>query len=141
MSTALAIIHKDDILQRLSNGEQLVSIARSMSITPAAISQQLADDPAYQAAREDCLDARMIMREGMVEDAPDMLNLARAKELLRHSEFRASTEAPKRWGKTNTDAPVQIAPVFNVIMNSPTPAPVITYVVESQGGVKSDRQG
>jgi len=139
--TALAIIHKQAILQRLQAGEHGVSIAHSLNITKSALSHALADDPEYQAAIEDGLDVRMIQREQEVEQSTDMFNLARAKELLRHSEFRASVECPKRWGK-NADVQVMVAPVFNVIVSNPSP----TYTYDSatdqtQGGLSVQGQG
>jgi hypothetical protein len=97
--TALAIIHKQEIIERLSSGEYLKVIAHDYLITPSAICNQLADDPDYQAAREASLEARMDDRESELEEATDMISVSRASKLLSHAAWRAERECPQRWGK------------------------------------------
>ena len=99
-----AVVHKQTVIERLSKGEQLPTIAKDLGITASAISHALSKDTDYIDAIVLQLDVRMRQREEEVESATDMFSLARAKELLRHSEFRASTEARSRWG--NKDIPV-----------------------------------
>lgn len=135
MSKAIAILNKQAILERLQAGEYVKDIAVSLNVTPSAIKNQLSNDPEYQDALEQALDSRMILREQMLETAPDMLSVSRARELLRHAEFRASVECPKRWGK-NSDVSVQIAPVFNVIVTGEPPQ----YEFD-RGGVKDTDKG
>ena len=100
--SAIAVQHKADIIKRLSTGEHLKSIADDLGISVPAISQQLAKDEDYRAAREQSLEARLDQREDEVEASTDMLNLARARELLSHARWRCEREAPHRWGKDSS---------------------------------------
>jgi len=134
---SIPITNKQAIIDRLMTGEQLPTIAFSLGITASAISHALSKDAEYKDAIECQLDARMRMREQMVDDATDMFSLARAKELLRHSEFRATTEGRSRWGKDTIDAPT-LAPTFNVIMSSPNHT---LTIVNEEGGVKIEGKG
>lgn len=144
MSNAIAIIHKQTIIEQLSQGLRLPDISKQLSITPQAISKQLKDDPDYQAALETCLDVRMCKYEDQLADkdaTPAMVDIARVSKLLAHSEFRASVECPKRWGK-NADVQVMVAPVFNVTVSNPSP--IYTYdsaTDQTQGGVKCSGTG
>ena len=100
--TALAIIHRDEIIQRVAAGEYLASIAKDLGVAGKgqAISNVLASDPEYQAARETGLEAKLARREADLEVA-DPATVPRARELLSHARWRAEREAPHRWGQTN----------------------------------------
>jgi len=139
--TALAIIHKQTICDQLAQGMRLSEIASLLGITPAAISQQLVNDPDYTTAQVLFVEARMDKRESEMESAPDQLNVTRARELLLHSRWLAERLAPDKYGKDSQQV-VNIAPVFNVIVSNPTP----TYTYDSatdqtQGGLSVQGQG
>ena len=87
--TALAIIHKEEILNRVSQGERLSSIAISLGISKQAISSQLTNDPDYQAAYQSFHDARLDNAEGLLESAVDQIDVARARELWKAYSWRA----------------------------------------------------
>lgn len=112
--TAQALIHKAEILEQVENGVHLSVIAKSVGITKGAISQQLADDKEYQAARMLGLQVRLEQRETEIEQAPDMLNLARAKELLSQARWRCETEGKAIWSKQQTTINVQINQVADI---------------------------
>lgn len=104
---AIAILHRDTILQRLAAGEYQQAIASDLGVSPQAISNQLASDPDYQAAISASLDARLDQREIELEQATDGLGVARARELLSHARWRAERLNPARYGQRPTTA-VQI---------------------------------
>lgn len=113
-SKAIAVIHRDDIIARVAAGEYLASIAQSLGLKGKgqSISDYLADDPEYRAAREYGLEARMAQREGELEVAPKD-DVPRARELLSHARWRAEREAPHRWGpkqeiKQDTTISIQV---------------------------------
>jgi len=87
--TALAILHKEEILNRVSQGERLSSIAISLGISKQAISSQLTNDPEYQAAYQSFHDARLDNAEGLLESATDQIDIARARELWKAYSWRA----------------------------------------------------
>ena len=87
--TSLAILHKEEILNRVSQGERLSSIAISLGISKQAISSQLTNDPDYQAAYQSFHDARLDNAEGLLESATDQLDIARARELWKAYSWRA----------------------------------------------------
>ena len=87
--TSLAILHKEEILNRVSQGERLSSIAISLGISKQAISSQLTNDPDYQAAYQSFHDARLDNAEGLLESAVDQIDVARARELWKAYSWRA----------------------------------------------------
>jgi len=87
--TALAIIHKDDILSRIAGGERLSSIAQSLGIDKSAISKELRSHPEYQEAYQSFHDARLDKAEMEIEAATDQVNIARARELWKAYSWRA----------------------------------------------------
>lgn len=106
--TALAIIHKQEIIKRLASGERLSDIANSYNVSFQAISAPLVDDPEYKVAKMLSLDRRMELREDQLESAPDMLELARARELLSQARWRAQTEGREVWGKDTVNQQVNV---------------------------------
>lgn len=97
--TAVAIQHREAILDRLQAGKQLKAISRDLGVSPAAISQVLSKDPDYRSAMETGLAVQIETREEELEVAGNALNLARARELLSHARWRAERECPARWGQ------------------------------------------
>lgn len=97
--TAVAVLHREEIIEQVAQGVRLIDIARRYGLTThATISQTLSKDPEYIAARESGLEARLETRESEVEQADDQLTLARARELLGHARWRCEREMPERWG-------------------------------------------
>ena len=96
--TALALIHKQSIVERIAQGEYMKDIAASLNVSPAAISQVLAKDPDYSAARECGIKVKLEKYQGDIDTAPDALNLARAREAFRAQSWIAERECPSRWG-------------------------------------------
>lgn len=113
--TALAIIHKDAIIQQVSEGKRLADIARTLGLSGKgqAISNALANDPEYQAARINGLAARLDQREDEMESCSAQ-DVPRARELLSHARWRCEREAPKVWGAkqdaASTSVTIVIAP-------------------------------
>lgn len=87
--TALAIIHKDSILEQIRAGVRLSEIGRALGISAPAISQVLTNDPEYQQALQSFHDSRLDKAEGLIEEAQDQLNLARAREVWKAYSWRA----------------------------------------------------
>ena len=106
--TAIAIIHKAEIIQGLLHGKRLSDIASELGVSHQALSEPLKDDPDYIAAMDASLDVRMDQREDQLEEAQDQLAVARARELLSHARFRAERLAPQRWGKQPDAVPVSV---------------------------------
>ena len=107
--TAIAITHRDEIIERVRQGEYLASIAQSLGLKGKgqSISDYLANDPEYQAAREAGLEAKMAAREAQMELAAKD-DVPRARELLSHARWRAEREAPHRWGQKHEVTTINI---------------------------------
>lgn len=91
--------HSEYILDEVAKGTKLATIAQSIGLAGKgqAISNALASDPEYQAARESGLAERMDQREVELESS-EPAYVPRARELLSHARWRAEREAPHRWG-------------------------------------------
>lgn len=99
MATAVAILHRDEIIKLAATGAKLSEIAGKFGITPSGISQQLSKDPEYLAARETAAELRLDGRERELETCePDSAEISRARELLSHQRWRCEREFPHRWG-------------------------------------------
>ncbi len=128
-STSIIEIDQDSIIERVTQGERLIDIAKSYGFTShAVISKHLASNPKYQAARELALEARMDVRESELESADDSVTVARARELLSHARWRAERECPRRWG-----AKQEISTGFGqsgVTINIQTVSPTQSVVID-----------
>ena len=108
--TAIAITHREAIIERIGKGEYVKDIASDLGVSSAAISQVLKDDPEYLQAREDGMALRLDNAHQLMaditedraiskEDAQDYLNLVRIREIgLKRLEWRAEREFASRWG-------------------------------------------
>jgi len=85
--SAIANLNRDTILTQVAQGRLLKHIAADLGVTPAAISQQLAQDDQYRQAREIGAEARLEQQYENIEGARDSLNLARAREAFRAASF------------------------------------------------------
>ena len=101
---ALAIVHREQIIQRIAAGETRSKIAADLGISGPAISQQLANDPEYRAAREQGTEQRLDEAEEMIASSSDGLTLARARDWWRAVSWRAEREYAHRWGQRPSTA-------------------------------------
>jgi hypothetical protein len=98
---AIAVIHRDKILERISNGDKIADIAKDYGITQPAISKALLDDPEWIEARKNGALSRIEHWEKEIENVSADTNqvmLGRAKEMLSHARWRAEREFPAQWG-------------------------------------------
>jgi hypothetical protein len=99
--TALALVHKEQILQQVAVGMKLVDIAKQWNISQPAISKVLANDPDFKSARLSGALARIEYWEQQIEAIDPETNqvmLGRAREMLSHARWRAEREFPEQWG-------------------------------------------
>jgi transcriptional regulator with XRE-family HTH domain len=108
--TAIALTHREEIIERLAKGEYLKDIASDLGVSSGAISRVLHSDPEYMEAREQGMaekldNAHSLLaeitesREIRKEEAGELLNLARIREIgIRRLEWRAEREFSSRWG-------------------------------------------
>jgi len=99
--TAIAVIHKDAILDRVAAGDKITDIAKSYGVTQQAISKQLLSDPEWREARMSGALARIEYWEKEIEAinaGSSQVELGRAKELLAHHRWKAEREFPTQWG-------------------------------------------
>lgn len=108
MSNAIAIIHRDAIIQQVAQGVMLKRIAADLNISSAAISQYLAHDPEYIAAREHGAAARLENKYEEMEGADDMLKLARARECFKAASWFAEREFSHRWGAKQVNTNINL---------------------------------
>ena len=115
--TAIAIQHRDEIINRVANGEYLASIAKSFGLAGKgqAISNALAKDDEYHAARMLGLEAKLAGRESELEES-DAKDVPRARELLSHARWRAERECPERWGPKQQIAQVVVQVTADELM-------------------------
>lgn len=98
--TALAIIHKNEIIRQLAKGIRLDDMG--IGISHQAISRALKDDPEYKDAMISYHAARLDRSEQMIEDAEDSVAVARARAFNDAVRWRASREQRDTWGDRPT---------------------------------------
>ncbi len=99
--TAIAVTHKDAILERIARGDKIADIAKDYGVTQPAISKALLDDPEWIEARKNGALSRIEHWEKEIENISADTNqvmLGRAKEMLSHARWRAEREFPNQWG-------------------------------------------
>lgn len=92
-------LDKTAILDRIAAGEYVPAIAESIGITKQALAQSLArfDKTAYLEAREIAAEIRLDEASIAIENARDVIDLARARERFKAVAWRAEREHPNRW--------------------------------------------
>ncbi len=115
--TAVAILHRDEIIHQVREGVALRLIADGLNVTPAAISQHLASDPEYRQAREHGAEIRLEDKYQEIDAADDTLKLARAREGFRAAAWFAEREFPHRWGVKQELTHVASGPLINVVLS------------------------
>jgi len=96
--TALAIIHKDNIIEQVAKGARVSAIAEELGISHAAISKVLRADPEYREAIEAGLETRLDKAEVAIEEAADNVAVTRARARHAAATWRCEREASGRWG-------------------------------------------
>ena len=99
--TAIAVLHKDEILKRVAKGNKIADIGKTYGVSHAAISKQLLKDPEWIEAHMSGALARIEHWEKEVEAinaGSSQVELGRAKEMLSHARWRAEREFPTQWG-------------------------------------------
>jgi len=99
--TAIAVLHKEEILKRVAAGDKIADIGKTYKVSHAAISKQLSNDPEWIEARKVGTLSRIEFWEKEVEAinaGSSQVELGRAKEMLAHARWRAEREFPSQWG-------------------------------------------
>jgi hypothetical protein len=129
----VALTSRDEIIERVAQGEMLADIAHSLGIAPPNISKHLSQDPEYRQAREMGAERRLDAAVKAVQEVADIgidngkivglsqpvSNLARVRlDQLKAVQWFAEREFPHRWGiKQQVD--VVVAPTINFVMAQP----------------------
>jgi len=128
--TSVAILHRDQILERVAAGEHLAAIAANLGVSAPAISKVLANDPAYVAARQECVATRLERFEAALDEdeaVESMVKLARVKAQLSQAQWRAECEFPERWSKGNRQiGPTSQTPMVQIFLAEGASATVVS---------------
>lgn len=106
--TSVAIANKSTILESLARGDLLQDVANSLSVTQAAISQQLSTDPEYIEARQIGIEARLERDYGDIRAADDALKVARGREAFRATSWLAERMFPAKYAAPASRTAVQV---------------------------------
>ena len=98
-SGKLADLDDQHTIERIANGERVTEIALGLGVDPSALYHRYEDNALYQAAKVIGTAVRLDQAEHGLEVAPDALSLARAREVWRSRQWRASVEHSDKWGQ------------------------------------------
>jgi len=129
--TALALQKREDIIERLREGEFVNDIAADLGVSGPAITQNLSKDPEYIAARLEGAEKRMQEDYKGIRNSADALSLARAREGFKASSWFAEREFPDRWGGVRQQSGVALTVVL-AQHAAPQDAIPTTVVIESK---------
>jgi hypothetical protein len=102
--TAIALEHKDEIIERISKGEPLSSIASDLGYSGhSGITERLGQDPDYKLAIRSGVIGKIEKREQQLELAQDNVSVTRADRLLGHARWWAEKWDRERFGKDDGD--------------------------------------
>lgn len=101
-STAVAVVHKQDIIARLAKGDRLSDIAPALQVSPNAISKVLKGDQDYRDAIEAGFHCRLDAAEQAIQDSDDQVDVARARARFQSVAWRAEREFPETWSSKST---------------------------------------
>jgi len=120
--TAIAVLHKDEILKRVAAGDKISDSGKAYNVSQAAISKQLLKDPEWIEALMSGALSRIEHWEKEVEAinaGSSQVELGRAKELLSHARWRAEREFPSQWGgakvNINVTNKVEMSEALNTV--------------------------
>ena len=106
--TAIALQHRDTILERIRSGEITRSIGASLGVSGQAIRKALGGDPEY-------LDAQRDQAESMVEDAKEavwesdeQVAIARARAMGDFAFRYAEAVKPEKYGRKGPTINLQV---------------------------------
>ena len=116
--TPVAIKHKAEIIKRISNGEPVTDIAKSLGYADhSGIIHRLGDDEEYKAAMRASVFAKIEKREKELENATDSVSVTKSDRLLGHARWWAERLDPQRFNaKVEGNAGITV----QVIINDPT---------------------
>ena len=101
--TAVAIRHREKILDRLAEGERLGDIAPDLGVSSAnSISKVLKNDPEYRNAIEAGFHKRLDLAEDAIKNSTDNVDVVRARARFQSVAWRAEREFPETWGQRQT---------------------------------------
>ena len=95
--TAVAILHRDEIIQRIREGAILREIAADLGIAKQSISAVLKDDPEYQAAHIDQVESMIEHAKVETWAAREPHDIARAREMAKFAFRYAEAVNPAKW--------------------------------------------
>lgn len=126
---AIARTNREEIIDRVANGQYLTEIAKDYGCTNQALSAIIKDDPEYIAAKESGMESRLDKANQLLDEITldatlgkatnevgerleaeeqstlirNSLDLARIREIgLKRIEWRAEREFSHRWGNKQT---------------------------------------
>lgn len=123
----IAIQRKEEIIQRISQGEQVGQIAKSLGVNRSTIHRYLADDPDYQDAQIDYHASRLDTAEQMILDADDAPSHTRARSYWSSVSWRAEREQRRIWGQRDESSSGGVTIVINTQDSS-------GRVIDGEGG-------
>lgn len=101
--TAIALQHREEILERIGRGEPITAIAQSLGYKGhSGIIERLGEDKDYQAALRSGIVGKIEKREAELECASDNVTVTRADRLLGHARWWAERLDPDRFGGKQT---------------------------------------
>lgn len=99
---SVALLNRDEILERLTKGESVSQIAADLGYAShGGIINRLENDPEYAIALKAGLRLRMEKREKELEAADTNVTVTRADRLLGHARWLAERIDPAKWGQVN----------------------------------------
>ncbi len=98
--TAVAILHRDQIIEQVAKGHRLTDVIRNLGLTvsPQALSKVLTSDQDYAAAVHIGTVARLDDAERDIKDSAEQVDVSRASAYHRAISWRAEREVPDRYG-------------------------------------------
>ena len=95
--TAIAIIHKAEILEKVRAGMILREIAPEYGISPQAIHQAIGKDPEYREAMLDQAESMIEQAKVDTWEAREAIDIARAREVAKFAFRYAEAVNPAKW--------------------------------------------
>lgn len=138
--TAIAILHRDEIIAQVAQGTMLNRIAENLGISAPNISKHLADDPEYLQARETGAELRLHLAYSRMEECAEgetIVNedgsrdrvagkLAHARDAaFKAAAWFAEREFPGRWGAKQEIKHTGGAPALQITIVSHSPAALV----------------
>lgn len=97
MSTAVAVIHRDEIIKQIRDGKLLREVAQGYGVSKQAIHQYLKDDPEYKAAQLEQAESMIEEAKEVTWNAREALDIARAREMSKFAFRYAEAINPAKW--------------------------------------------